>query len=113
MTRSDREDVLQAVSGLEHAPTRTATDFERSFLETMGGGCSAPVGAIGLTYRGGLRGWALVASPDGRRFLKGDVTGNGSDSKGLGRNLADTLIARGALEVLAAGEMALQPGGNT
>ena len=100
VTRSGSGPAALAVGTLDHEASRVATTFERAFLATIGGGCSAPVGALGLTYRGGLRGWAMVASPDGRRFLRADATGDGSDPTELGKGLASLLIDRGARDLL-------------
>lgn len=94
--RSTRE----RLAPLEHAPTRAAVTFERAFLSAVGGGCSAPVGAIGLPYDGGMRGWAMVASPDGARMVKADRSGDLAHPDALGKTLAATLVDRGALEIL-------------
>ena len=59
-----------------------------------------PVGALGLPFERGLRLWGLVASPDGRRVVRGDLTGHPGQPEALGTRLAELLLARGAGELL-------------
>ncbi len=101
VTRVDDASTRSTLEALEDPASRLAVTFERAFLATIGGGCSAPVGAIGLPYDGGLRGWAMAISPDGQRMVKVDRTGSGADPAALGREVAHVLVERGALEVLA------------
>ncbi|XP_013178548.1 PREDICTED: porphobilinogen deaminase [Papilio xuthus] len=42
--RSDNEDILKMLAPFNHAETYCRVLAERSFLKTLGGGCSAPVG---------------------------------------------------------------------
>lgn len=104
VARDGDAEVLSRLSTIEHGPSRAAVTFERTVLAALGGGCSAPVGAIGLTYDGGIRGWALVASPDGRHMVKEHRTGSIDAPAALGRELADVLVSRGAKDLLAAPE---------
>jgi len=96
---------------LEDARTRAAVTLERAFLSAVGTGCSLPVGAIGLPFDGGIRGWAMVASPDGQRVLRVDRTGRVDAAPALGRQLADVLMDRGAGELLATFPRAAPSGG--
>jgi hydroxymethylbilane synthase len=43
--RSDDGDVRALLASVDHAPTRRAVETERSFLATLGSGCTLPVGA--------------------------------------------------------------------
>ncbi len=81
-----------------------AVTAERTLLAALGGGCHVPVGALGLTYADGLRLWAFVSSPDGRQLVRADLTGSAGDPAELGRRTAQTLIDRGANELLEAAE---------
>ena len=103
-----KEDATTAalLAPLEDALTRAAVTFERTLLATLGGGCSAPVGALGIPYDGGIRGWALAADPDGTRLVKAHRTGRLSDPGALGRHMAQLLLERGAGDLLAPSESA-------
>ncbi len=50
----------------DHGPTRRAVETERALLAASGGGCRAPLGALGTVLDGGLRLEAGYARPDGR-----------------------------------------------
>ena len=102
MTRTEDGDTRQFVGALNDPDSFTAVTAERTLLEALGGGCQVPIGALGIPYDEGLRLWGLVASPDGRRVVRGDLTGSMSDPQVLGQALADLLRERGAGPILAA-----------
>lgn len=98
--RADDEETRGILEPLNHPPTRSSVRAERTVLEELGGGCQVPIAALGLPFDGGLRLWALVASPDGRRLVRSDRTGRASDPAALGREVAGILRNRGALDIL-------------
>lgn len=100
VAREDDPATLDVLESLDHPPTRAAVLAERTVLEELEGGCQVPIGALGLPFDGGLRLWALVASPDGRRLVRFDQTGDITNPRGLGRAVADVLRERGAMEIL-------------
>ncbi len=63
--RRDGHALLEALAAIDDPDTRRAVEAERAFLDACGGGCRAPIGALGtvvgdeLTLLGGL------VSPDG------------------------------------------------
>jgi hydroxymethylbilane synthase len=107
--RRGDERVKERLRRIAHEPTEAAVRAERALLATLEGGCRLPIGALGLPYRGGLRLWGIVASPDGRRLVKADSTDPTSRPDELGRRVADTLLSRGADELLALVEPVLNP----
>lgn len=90
------------LSGLEHAPSRAAVTAERAFLAAMGGGCLAPIGAVGIVNEQELLLRGIVASSDGRRMLRDKLRGTVSEAAALGAKLAEQLLAAGGAEILAA-----------
>ena len=52
--RSDDDEVAALVSRLDHAATHLAVRTERLVLETTGGGCRAPVGALATVRDGAI-----------------------------------------------------------
>ena len=100
VTRADDRATRSALDPLDHPLSRAAVRAERALLAALGGGCQTPVGALGLTYEGGIRLWGLVASVDGKRVVRGDLTGGIGDPESLGLGLADLLRRRGADELL-------------
>ncbi len=77
-----------------------AVTAERSLLEALEAGCSAPVGgyAAGLAQ---LRMQAAVISPDGSRVLRTHGTAPGADARQLGRDLAAELLRSGAADLIS------------
>ena len=101
VTRSEDAETRELVGALNDPDSLAAVSAERTFLEALGGGCQVPIGALGIPYEEKLRLWGLVASPDGRRVVRGDLTGSLADPQALGHTLAAQLQERGAVEILA------------
>ena len=101
VTRSEDAETRELVGALNDPDSLAAVSAERTFLEALGGGCQVPIGALGIPYDEKLRLWGLVASPDGRRLVRGDLTGSLADPQALGHTLAAQLQERGAVEILA------------
>lgn len=100
VTRGDDDRTRRILAPLDHGPTRAAVEAERTVLALLEGGCRLPIAALGLPFDGGLRLWALVASPDGERVVRSDRTGRIGAPGKLGREVADVLRRRGAVEIL-------------
>jgi hydroxymethylbilane synthase len=100
VTRTDDDETRKLVEALNDPPTRTAVLAERALLQSLGGGCQVPIGALGVPYDRGLRLWGLVASADGTQVVRGDVTGLASEPDELGERLAQLLRERGAGGIL-------------
>jgi hydroxymethylbilane synthase len=90
--RRDDHDVRPLVERIEHAATRRCVDAERGFLVELGGDCSLPAAAHANLAGDGIRVEGLVASPDGRKLLRDQVTGPASAGAALGRSLAHQLL---------------------
>ncbi len=102
-TRADDEEVNALVASLDHPPTRSATEAERAFLRRLGGGCHVPIAAHAEVLAEDptqliLRG--MIARADGTRLLRAHVIGPLAEPLALGQQLAEQLIARGALALL-------------
>ena len=101
VTRTEDAETRRLVGALNDPDSFAAVSAERTFLEALGGGCQVPIGALGIPYEAKLRLWGLVASPDGRRVVRGDLTGSLADPHALGQALARLLRERGAETILA------------
>ena len=80
-----------------------AVTAERSLLEALEAGCSAPIGA----YAAGtaqLRMHAAVMSPDGSRTLRAHGGAPAADAWQLGRDLAAELLRSGASDLISVSE---------
>jgi hydroxymethylbilane synthase len=79
---------------------RAAYAAEAAALAAQGVSVDAPIGVMALPHGKWIRVWGMVASDDGRRVVRGDVTGNADDPEAAGRSLAELLLARGVASVL-------------
>jgi hydroxymethylbilane synthase len=109
--RADDAELLERVSKLDHAETRASVEAERALLAALGGGCQIPIGAwarIDATRDkvNQLALDAVVLSPDGSDYLRGQAAGRTDRPEALGRNLAASLIADGAGKILGYGDRA-------
>jgi len=99
--RSDDAGTIETLQSMEDAQARAEVDAERAFLAATGGGCHVPVGALGRCEAGRLSLSAVVASPDGKRLVRGEISGEPRNAASLGEELARMLKADGARDILA------------
>ncbi len=93
--------ILAAIVALRHPETAFAVTAERATLAALGGGCMLPVGCLCTVAAGTARVHAQVVAPDGEAMAIADVTARKAvNPLDLGREVADLLIARGALDLL-------------
>jgi hydroxymethylbilane synthase len=100
--RAARCDVVGALAALNDASTAACVRAERAVSRALGGSCQVPLAAYGELVSGRLRLRALVASPDGRRVIRAEVTGDVADPEAAGVAVARDLRARGADAILSA-----------
>ncbi|MFN2418435.1 MAG: hydroxymethylbilane synthase [Candidatus Limnocylindria bacterium] len=70
--------LLAALDRVDHGPTRIAVGAERALLRRIGGGCLAPLGALGEVTDGILRLRAAFETPEGDH-LRAESSGPASD----------------------------------
>ena len=98
-----REPSIPRIVGvLDHPDTHTAVRAERAFLRRLGGGCQVPFAAHAEVAEAHLVLRGLVATPDGRRLVRGERGGTADECEAVGTALAEDLLARGAAEILQA-----------
>lgn len=103
----DETNSVELFAPIDHPPTAAAVAAERAFLEGLGGGCSAPVAALGeVDTDGTLRLTGRVCAPDGARSvelrssrllpLDGDRDAMLAQARATGRRLAVAALDDGA-----------------
>ncbi|WP_049621359.1 hydroxymethylbilane synthase [Frateuria defendens] len=98
--RADRPAVLELLAALDDADTRTTVAAERAMNQALGGSCSVPVGAWCVLTEHGLYLRGLVGDAAGGRLLQAEAEAGADDPEGLGRRVAEALLAQGAGEFL-------------
>jgi hydroxymethylbilane synthase len=103
-TRAGDQRVNLLLEVLNHAPTRYATEAERAVLRNLGGGCAVPIAAFGQIKKNRrsqkLILNALVADVEGRRVIRQQISGPPERAEELGAEMAESLIAAGARDLL-------------
>ena len=94
------EDLAGLVGAISDPASMAAAIAERSLLEALAAGCSAPIGG----YAEGaeqLRMRAVVMSTDGSRVLRAHGGARCADARQLGRDLAAELLRAGAGDLIS------------
>jgi hydroxymethylbilane synthase len=99
--RADDRATLALLARADDVPTRACALAERAYLARLGASCHTPMAAHARLDGRTLRMSAVVASEDGRQVLRAAATAPAGEAEGLGRGLADTLLAQGAASVAA------------
>jgi hydroxymethylbilane synthase len=97
--RAHDQATLTLLAAIDDRAVRTAVTAERTFLNVLESGCSAPVGALARVEGQTVHLEALVAAPSGRPVIR--VRGEGTDPRQLGRTLAEQARRQGAAHILA------------
>ena len=92
--------VARHTVGLGDPLTTAALLAERALVARLGGGCQIPIGALATVTADELDLQAAVTSLDGSRRIRGRGRGDAANAVGLGRRVADTLLAEGAQDIL-------------
>ena len=99
--REDDDFVRDLVTKLEHYPTRLTVTAERALLRRLEGGCQVPIaGHAVLHQEETLSLDGLVASLDGKRYVRYALTGSVSEAELIGTKVAEELLDRGAKPIL-------------
>jgi hydroxymethylbilane synthase len=93
--RSDDASLVEALVAVDDRPTRLAVEAERALLRRIGGGCLAPLGALGEVEGSTLR--LRAAFEDGTgAFVRAEASGPADDPAGVVERAATGLLAAAA-----------------
>ncbi len=101
-TRADEQDVDALIAGLEHPPTRAATQAERMVSRTLGGSCQVPLAAYAEVESGELRLRAWAGSVARARAVYAQAAGPFDQAEAVGRAAVEQMKAQGVEQLLAA-----------
>ena len=102
--RSSDAWVRDALAPLDDPPSRLAVAAERALVRRLGAGCRTPLGVLGRADDAGrltLDVWLLA--PDGRDSIRRSAGGAAADAAAVGTNLAESLLALGAVQLMVCG----------
>lgn len=90
--RADDGRLCSALAVVDHAPTRIAVEAERTLLRAIGGGCLAPLGALGEVDRDTIRLRAAFEDGSGA-FVRTEASGATADPASVVARVADEILA--------------------
>jgi hydroxymethylbilane synthase len=96
--------VREIAMSLNDETTFKATKVERDFISAIGAGCSAPVAVNAIINGENLRVRAMLGYPDGTNIMHKELVSSVNRCDSLGLELAELMIADGALETLSKAE---------
>ena len=97
--------VLEIVKVLNDENAHIESTIERSFVDTLQGGCQVPIGVKATILDDKkIRVQAIVGMPDGSESISDDIMVNIEDYNTVGQNLANSFISKGAKELLERAE---------
>ena len=99
--RVDDVDIATLVSPLNNLTSWQGITAERAFLHALGGGCRAPVAALGVVNGNKLRLEGMVASISGQKVLRASEEGSAMSAEEIGAKLAEKMMGMGAAEIIA------------
>jgi len=100
-TRIDDERVAKILKQLNHLPTFYSITAERAFLFALGGGCRAPIAALGAVNGTTLHIDGLISNVSGTKIMRDSEQGSIDEAKEIGERLAQKLLDAGAEKFLA------------
>jgi hydroxymethylbilane synthase len=98
--RKDDDVVLEACSPLNHADTAVCVQMERAFLQTLMGGCTAPISAIAIHRGNEIHFRGNVLSLNGKEMLELEECVPLENASGAGKRMAEQLISKGAASII-------------
>ena len=93
-------EIAEVLKSLNDLPTQTCAKAERAFLKTLQGGCRIPVGALASIDGQTLTLSGVIANPNGEQVMRDSRKGSVDQPEDLGNELARSLLANGAQEIL-------------
>lgn len=94
-------DIARVMSSINHIPTWQCVTAERALLRALGGGCRAPIAALGTVSGNRLELEGMVASMSGQKVLCASEEGNAISAEEIGLKLAEKMLGMGAAEIIA------------
>ena len=101
---SSDDRVREIAMTLNDDHTFVCTKVERDFVSAIGAGCSAPVAVNAIIKEDVVTVKAMLGYPDGTNIMHKQLTAKVSECDTLGLELAELMIADGALAILEKAE---------
>ncbi len=98
----ENKEIFDLVHELNHKPTEMEVTVERAFVDILEGGCHVPIGVNAKVMgNGDIMVQCTLGLPNALEIISEKITGKEADYAQLGKDLAQTVINKGARELLA------------
>lgn len=99
--RSDNAEMKEIFSHINHKPTQICVEIERNFLNTLEGGCTAPIGAFAeINERNEVRFIGRLCSLDGKNCIETDEIFEWNEHENFGKTLAQKVLENGGRDLM-------------
>ena len=97
----ENKEIFDLVHELNHKPTEMEVTVERAFVDILEGGCHVPIGVNAKVMgNGDIMVQCTLGLPNALEIISEKITGKEADYAQLGKDLAQTVINKGARELL-------------
>ncbi len=98
---SAKKEINEILSSINHKPTQICVEMERNFLNTLEGGCTAPIGAFAEIFDDQIRFKAALCSLDGKSCIATDENFVYNEEENFGKKFANLVLENGGKELMA------------
>ena len=98
------KELLEIAISLNDPSTFVCTRVERDFISKIGAGCSAPVACNAVIDNETIVFRTMIGFPNGTNIMQETMTKSMYEGRNLGSEVAEKMIANGALELLKKAE---------
>lgn len=98
--RKEATEITEILNKITHRETQLCVEAEREFLNTLEGGCTAPIGAFAEILGNQMRLRARLCSLDGSQCIETDDIFSLSEAEGAGRRFAEQVLANGGKAIM-------------
>jgi len=98
--RAGDDDVLELIAAVNDRETSLCVETERAFSRRLFGGCQLPIAGQASIKGNQINLVGLVARIDGSEVIKSELSGGIEKRDEIGAALAESLLARGADDIL-------------
>lgn len=98
---SEKTEINDIIRQINHQPTQICVEIERNFLNTLEGGCTAPIGAFAEKIGDKIRFVAALCSLDGKNYIGIDESFDYNEDENFGEKYAKIVLSNGGKELMA------------
>ena len=94
--RTEDAEIREIFADINHKQTQICIEIERNFLNTLEGGCTAPIGAFAeINEHNEVRFRGRLCSLDGKNCIETDEIFQWNDTENFGKIIAEKILSNG------------------